>query len=93
MQTEAKSLYEMNFDERTAMFDTVSDALDDAAEHAFELGEHRLVANFKSVSSMLHGEAGKLATQDLQSMEMLLRQAVTLLRLYMERPQQRPTLH
>ncbi|NTJ43663.1 hypothetical protein G6L28_13745 [Agrobacterium larrymoorei] len=93
MQSEAKSLYDMDFNERTAMFDTVSEALDNAADHAFELGEFRLVDNFRSVSSMLQGEAGKLATQDLRSMEMLLRQAVTLLQLYMERPEQRPLLH
>ncbi len=93
MESGAKTLYDMNFDERIAMFDTVSDALDNAAEHALELGDYRLVDNFKSVSSMLQGEAGKLATQDLQSMEMLLRQAVTLLHLYMERPEQRPVLH
>ncbi|WP_288430859.1 hypothetical protein [uncultured Agrobacterium sp.] len=93
METIAKSLPEMDMGERLAMMDTVTQALADAAEHASNEGEVQLMQNFKAIAAMLEGGSDDLSSSDLKPVELMLRHALSLLHLYMERPERDMLLH
>ncbi|MEJ8307605.1 hypothetical protein [Agrobacterium larrymoorei] len=93
MQSAPKSLPEMNVGERHAMMNTVSEALFDAAEHAAEEGDVRLAENFRAMAAMIEGESGERSSDDFRPLELILRQAMTLLQLYMDKASGSRVLH
>ncbi len=93
MQSAPKSLPEMNYGERQAIMSTITEALSDAAEHAEEEGEVRLVENFRAMAAMIEGESGQPSPDNYGALELILQQAMTLLQLYMEKSAHSGTLH
>ncbi|MDQ1183364.1 hypothetical protein [Agrobacterium larrymoorei] len=93
MQSAPKSLPEMNAGERYAMMNTVSEALFDAAEHAAEEGDVRLAENFRAMAAMIEGESGDSSSNNFRPLELILRQSMTLLQLYMEKTSGSRMLH
>jgi len=93
METAGKTLPEMDIGERLAMMSTVTDALEDAAEHAMGEGDVKLMQNFRAMAAILESGSGGLSSGDLKPVELLLTQAVTLLQLYMARTERNRSLH